>query len=263
VGTVDLSLTPVDFTKVVVKPQWYQVRGAFPASPWATDLSVAAQNITVTVQADGLSILVTGPGLAALGSVFAGDWVYLGGSTFGDPGNFAATNQGFWVVVSVGTGLLLRRADEADGTAPATETVAAVGTSDVQHIPNATRPRWLFIRGPGSSGLPAFVGLKQVLGAAKGWLLIATEPQFIDLAAVSVDRLVAAPFYIRYVRVESDQPVVLQVGDIAAAVNEVSLLPFTGVPAWYESLAFVTSLAVFNSGSEQATINIIYAYAQE
>jgi len=256
-GSTDLSTTPVTMGAAVGKPTWYQIRGAFPSSPWALALSVGAMSLTCTLQVDG-SLLLTGTGLASLAAVKPGDWVYLGGSSYGDAGNFSVSNQGFWVVTAATTGLYLTRIYPEDPT-PVTETVTTVGTTDVQHLPNAVRPLWAFIRGSA-----VFGGLKTVVAAAIGWVAVLTEPQFVPLAAYTFDRLVVAPKYIAYTRVESDQPVTVTVGDVATATNAISLLPVLPlVPVWYEAFAFSTSLAVANLGSSlTATINVIYAISQ-
>lgn len=257
VGVTDLSATSVTFDASIAKPSWYQIRGAFATSPWALALSVGAQAITVTANALDGSAFVTGAGLASLAAVKPGDWLYLAGSTYGDAGNFASTNQGFWVVSAVSTGIHLRRA-YPDDSAPVTETVTAIGTTDVQHLPDATRPRWAYI-----AGSPTFGGLKTVAAAAIGWVAIPTETQFVTTGATTLTRFVVTPSYIAYARVESDQPVKLTIGDAAATANEVSLLPVaSAAPAWYEGFSFTTSLALLNTSSVTATINLIYAIAK-
>lgn len=257
VGVTDLSATPVTFAAAAGKPTWYQVRGAFPTSPWALPLSVGAQSVTVTANTPDGSAFISGTGLASLASVKPGDWVYLGGSSYGDAGAFSTANQGFWRVSAVSTGLHLYRA-YADDSAPVTETVATVGTSDVQHLPDATRPRWAYIAGSSTFG-----GLKSVVAAAIGWVAIAAESQFIATGSATLSRLVVTPSYIAYARVESDKSVKLTVGDAAAAANEVTLLPVgTNTPAWFETFSFSTSLALLNIGNASATINLIYAIAK-
>lgn len=257
VGVTDLSATPVNLVQVPANPAWYQFAGAFPSSPWAVALAVSGQSLTVTVQLDG-SVTLTGPGLASLAGVNPGDWVYLAGSGYGDSGAVSATNQGFWVVTAVGVGLSLKRIYPTDGAV--TETVLTFSINDVQLLADATRPRWLFVRGSA-----VYAGLYQVVGAAKGWVAVQAPPQFVPATGITFDRLTTAPKYISYVRVEADLPVTLTVGDVAAATNQVSLEPVAaGVPAWYEAFAFATSLAVKNAGgSAPATVNIIYAFGDQ
>jgi hypothetical protein len=257
VGVTDLSATAVAFGAAIAKPSWYQVRGAFPTSPWALALAVGSASVTVTANTSDGSAFVSGAGLASLAGVKPGDWVYLAGSTYGDAGAFAPANQGFWLVSAVSTGLHLFRV-YSDDSAPVTETVTTVGTTDIQHLPDATRPRWAYI-----AGSTTFGGLKSVVAAAIGWVAIATETQFITTGATTLSRLVVTPNYISYARVESDKSVKLTVGDAAAVANEVTLLPVgTNTPAWFETFSFSTSLALLNTSNASATINIIYAIAK-
>jgi hypothetical protein len=252
VGVADLSATPVNFLAAAGKPTWYQARGAFPTSPWALAIAVGAQNVTVTAQASG-GILLSGAGLGALVGIQPGDWVYLAGSSYGDAGAFAAANQGFWVVTTISTGLYLSRV-YAEDPVPVTETVVTVGIADIQHLPDSTRPRWAFLRGSSIFG-----GLKSVVTAAIGWVAFATEAQFAPMNAVTLSRFVLAPGYMAYVRVETDQPLLLSVGALAAS-NEIDLLPaLNGSPAWYEAFAFITNLVLTNNGNLTASINLIYA----
>lgn len=256
-GVVDLSTTPVNLVAGVAQPTWYRFVGAFPSSPWAAALAVSGQPLVLTVQVDG-TMLVTGAGLASLAGVTPGDWVYLAGSGYGDTGSVSAVNQGFWKVTAVGVGLTLVRIYPTDTSA--TETVTTGSVNDVQLLADATRPRWLFVR-----GAAGYAGLYTVVGAAIGWLAIVPSTTFVSATAVTFDRLLAAPKFIAYARVESDEPVTVKVGDVATAINEVSLQPITGyAPAWYESFSFATSLAVQNKGgSVAATINLIYALSHQ
>lgn len=253
VGASDLSATACTMGAAAGKSTWYQVRGAY-ASPWAAALGTAGQNVTVTANLDG-TISLSGAGLAALTNVRPGDQVYLSGSDYGDTGAFASANQGFWSVVSLATGLTLQRvfAEDTQGTS---EVVAVAANLDIQHIADSTRPRWAFIRG----GV-VFAGVKAVLAAASGWFAVATETQFTPTAAYTFSKLVVAPRYISFVRIEADQPVKVSIGDAGAAANEVNLIPLAAAaPAWYEAFAFGTSLAVLNDGGPNtAIINVVYA----
>lgn len=257
VGSTDLSATPVNLAPVTSQSTWYQFKGSFSSSPWAAALAVAGQLLTITVQVDG-TVLVTGAGLASLSTVNPGDWVYMAGSGYGDTGSVAAINQGFWSVVAVGTGLTLRRIYPGDSAV--TESVVVGAVNNLQLLVDANRPRWLFVRGSA-----VYSGLYEVVGAAIGWVAVVAPSQFVPATTVTFERLTTAPRYIAYVRVEADVPVTVIVGDVATAVNNVSLLPVaTGVSSWYETFSFTTSLAVKNAGSNiPATVNVIYAFATQ
>ena len=256
VGVVDLSATPVDIAPAPGKQTWVQIRGAFATNPWASALAVAGQLLTATLQPDG-SLLLTGAGLGALTSVRPGDRLYLSGADYGDAGAFSTANQGIWGVVSIGVGVTLRRVYAEDVTG-VTETVTTVGTGDIQHLPESLRPQWAFIR-----GLYGYAGVKLITAAVSGWVAIADEAQFADAVGVTLDCLVVVPRYIAYVRVETDKPVTVVVGDVGVSANEISLLPVSsGAPGWYEGFAFGTSLAITNAGGyDSATINCIYAFS--
>lgn len=254
-GETDLSATPVAVQAVTAQSTWYQFRGAFPTSPWASALAVSAQSLTLTVQVDG-TLLVTGTGLASLSAVVPGDWVYIAGSQYGDTGPFSSVNQGFWEVVSVAAGLTLRSVYGT--TTPVNETVTTTSVNNLQLVRKETRPRWLFVQGSA-----VYAGLQQVVGAGIGWLAVLAPSQYVAVASISLT-LIAAPIFIAYARVESDQPVTVKLTD-AVADNEVSLLPSTSVtPVWVEVFPFGLALSVENTGSNvAAAVNIIYAFSAD
>lgn len=245
----------VDFAAVTAKPTWYQVRGL--SSTGSNGIGFPTGSLVLAAQVDG-SMYASGAGISANGAV-PGDWVYLAGSTYGDVGVVSADNQGFWVITAVSNGFYMRRAYPEDPLA-VTETVTVSATTDIQYTPNMYRSRWVFPEGAG-----IFSGLKACMGVAVGWAAFPAESRFVPTTGVIPTHVMLTPQYSAYVRVESDKPLLLQMGDINYhnLSNEVTLLPVVGgAPAWYEAFAFTLVLNVQNRGSETATINLVYAIAK-
>jgi len=255
---LDFISQPVDFAPVTAK-SWYQARwagGGYP--PGCQALGNVGQPLTCTAQADG-GLLISGTGLGG-NTALVGEWVYLAGSTYGDTGVVGVENQGFWVITATtdgGTSLYLRRA-YAEDPAPVTETVTVAAVENIQYTQDTYRTRWANISAYGS----VFGGVKSVVGSAIGWVAFATETSFVPTSGVMVDHLMLVPEYVSYLRVESDKPLALQIGDIqydTVGTYEVTLLPVKdGSPAWHETFAFTLALALQNRGRESATVNLIY-----
>jgi hypothetical protein len=244
----------VDLTPVTAQSSWYQMRG-IAVSPGATDFAVAAETVTFAAQSDG-TLKVTGAGVDFTTTPLTNDWVYVAGSTYGDTGPASAANQGFWVITAVTTDTLyLRRVYETDPT-PTTETVTIDSTLDLQLVRDAQRPRWVYIEGSS-----IFAGLKQVLGAASGWIAFASETQFVPVTAFTFTKIFAVRDYAPYLRVEASGPVTVRTLDasLAAYADTSMLLVSENAPGWVESFSFTTFATVINNGTAAVTVNSIFA----